>query len=189
MSQEFFGDSFAIVQESDWFAFRVRPRHEKSVALQLREKGQEYFLPVVRQNRKWANRLTYVDLPLFSGYIFCRSHRSALAPILRTLGIVDVLRAGARPVPVDDEEIESLRKAISANAHIEAFPYMATGDKIHINDGPLAGMGGIVVDFRNPRRLVISLTLLRRSVLVELNPASTIRAHHTPSVLEFGQVA
>jgi len=181
--------SVYLATKNDWFAFRVRPRHEKAVAIQLREKGQDYFLPVVRQTRRWANRLTHVDLPLFPGYIFCRAQRADLPPILRTLGIVDVLRAGTRPVPVEEEEICTLRNAISVNAHIEPSPYIEAGEKICVTEGPLAGMRGIVVDVRNSRRLVISLTLLRRSVLVELNPAAVIPVHHAPAVLDFGQVA
>lgn len=177
------------IPTNHWFAFRVRPRHEKSVALQLREKEQEYFLPIVREARKWANRIKYVDLPLFPGYIFCRTHRSALSPILRTAGIVDVLRAGSHPTPVGEEEIHALKRAIRANVQIEPSAYIDVGERVYINEGPLAGLAGVVVEIRNIRRLVLSLTILRRSVLAELNPACVIRAHETPSVLEFGQVA
>jgi transcription antitermination factor NusG len=177
------------VPENHWFAFRVRPRHEKAVALQLREKEQEYFLPIVRETRKWANRIKYVDLPLFPGYIFCRTHRSALSPVLRTAGIVDVLRMGPHPAPVGEEEIHALKKAIRANVHIETSTYIDVGEKVYINEGPLTGLDGVVVEVRNVRRLVLSLTILRRSVLAELSPACVIRARQTPSVLEFGQVA
>jgi transcription antitermination factor NusG len=185
MSQQDSSEYQANVQKNEWFAFRVRPRHEKAVALQLREKEQEYFLPVVRETRKWGNRLTLVDLPLFPGYIFGRSQRWALLPILKTPGVTDVLRAGSHPAPVEEHEIQALKTAIRANVHIEPYPYIEAGEKVHINDGPLAGLGGVVVDVRNARRLVLSLTLLHRSVLVELDPASVVRACHAP-VLEFG---
>jgi transcription antitermination factor NusG len=104
------------------------------------------------------------------------------------MGVIDVLRAGSRPVPVEEREILSLKKAINANAHIQTLPYVEVGEKVHINDGPLAGLEGILVDVRNARRLVLSLTLLHRSVLVELSPASIVSSRCAP-VLEFGRVA
>jgi transcription antitermination factor NusG len=189
MSQEERGMISAGRRNEDWFAFRVRPRHEKAVALQLREREEQYFLPLLREKRKWAKRLTHVDLPLFPGYIFCWTSRSALLPILRTPGIIDVLRAGSHPVHVEEQEIHALKKAVSANVHIEACPYIDTGQKVYVNDGPLAGLVGIVVDSRNARRLVLSMTLLHRSVLAELDASSVIPCHDAPQVREFGHVA
>jgi transcription antitermination factor NusG len=185
MSQQDSNICVANIQKDDWFAFRVRPRHEKAVALQLREKEQEYFLPIVRETRKWANRLAHVDLPLFPGYIFGRTQRSALLAILQTPAVIDVLRTGSQPVPIEEQEILALKKAINANVHIEPYPYIEAGEKVYINNGPLVGLSGIVVNVRNARRLVLSLTLLHRSVLVELSPASIARACHAP-VFEFG---
>jgi hypothetical protein len=53
----------------------------------------------------------------------------------------------------------------------------------------LAGLVGIVVDSRNARRLVLSMTLLHRSVLAELDASSVIPCHDAPEVREFGHVA
>ncbi len=171
-----------------WLAFRVRPRHEKSTALQLRHKGQTYFLPLIREQRKWANRLSYVDLPLFPGYIFCRSHNFGLLPILSTPGVIDVIRAGTTPVPVRDEEIEALKRAIAASVPMEACPYVNSGEEVTITEGPLTGLTGIVMDVRNSRRLVLSVPLLRRSVLVELDARAIAGSKASVQILsEFEQ--
>jgi transcription antitermination factor NusG len=189
MSQEEGGNHSLSIQTKNWFAFRVRPRHEKTVALQLGEKEEHYFLPLIREKRKWANRLSNVDLPLFPGYIFCRASRSALLPILRTTGIIDVLRAGSHPLHVDEQEIHAVKKAVSANVDIEACPYIDSGQKVYVSDGPLTGLVGVVVNFRNARRLVLSMTLLHRSILAELDASSVIPCDSTPAVREFGHVA
>jgi transcription antitermination factor NusG len=152
----------------EWFAFRVRPRHEKTAALQLGEKNEEYFLPLVREKRKWGNRVAHVDLPLIPGYVFCRSHRFGLLPILKVPGVIDVLRAGTSPVPVPEEEINALKTAVAASVQIEACPYIDVGQKVLIRRGPLAGLTGIVIEVSKSKRLVLSVTLLRRSVLVHL---------------------
>jgi transcription antitermination factor NusG len=177
------------IGSKDWFAFRVRPRHEKAVALQLGEKQEQYFLPVLREERKWAKRMASVDLPLFPGYIFCWTSRATLLPILKTPGIIDVLRAGSQPAHVEEQEIHDLKKAIHANVQIEVGPYINAGQKVYINEGPLAGLVGVVVDFRNTRRLVLSMTLLHRSVLAELDVASVRRCDDSPVLREFAQDA
>ena len=170
-----------------WFAVRVRPRHEKSTALQLRHKEQGYFLPLIREQRKWANRLSYVDLPLFPGYIFCRSHNFGLLPILSTPGVIDVVRAGTTPVPVRDEEIEALRRAIASSMPMEACAYISSGEEVTIAEGPLTGLTGIVMEVRNSKRLVLSVPLLRRSVLVELESKSIANKNSVQVLSEFDQ--
>ncbi len=81
-------------ESNEWFAFRVRPRHEKQVSLALREKGFTEFLPLYKSKRQWADRTKVVEMPLFPGYIFCSTGRSAIVPILMTSGVIDVVRAG-----------------------------------------------------------------------------------------------
>jgi transcription antitermination factor NusG len=172
MAHTFRIENVADNVRGEWFAFRVRPRHEKSVALQLREKKEECFLPLVRQTRTWAKRLAHVDLPLFSGYIFCRSHRFGLLPILTTPGVVDVIRAGSTPVPIPADEIDALERAVNASVPIEPCPYVEVGQKVEIRSGPLAGIVGIVNEHRKHGHLVLSVALLRRSVMVHIDLAA-----------------
>jgi transcription antitermination factor NusG len=164
-------NSDAIDDAREWFAYRVRPRHEKSVALQLREKREECFVPLVVTTRRWAKRAVQVELPLISGYVFCRSRRFGMLPILKTPGVVDVLRSGNSPVPIPCSEISALEKAIKAHIPIEPCPYIAVGQEVTIQSGPLAGVAGIVRDCRKPEHIVLSVSLLRRSVIVQIESA------------------
>jgi transcription antitermination factor NusG len=173
----------------EWFAFRVRPRHEKSVALHLREKREECFVPLVSATRTWAKRVTNIELPLFSGYVFCRSHRFGLLPILTTPGIIDVIRAGNSPIPIPSSEISALESAISASIPIEPCPYVEVGQKVEIRSGPLSGVAGIVSDRRKSGHLILSVSLLRRSVLVHIDLAH-LSVHGTmPAMSERDRVA
>jgi transcription antitermination factor NusG len=163
--------SEAIETVRDWFAFRVRPRHEKSVTLQLRDKNEECFLPLLTTKRRWGKRDAHVELPLISGYVFCRSHRYGMLPILKTPGVVDVIRSGNSPLPIPPSEISALERAIDAAVPIESCPYVAVGQTVTIKSGPLAGVVGIVRDCRKPEHIVLSVSLLRRSVLVQIELA------------------
>jgi transcription antitermination factor NusG len=153
----------------NWFAFRVRARHDKSVALYLSEKKQECFVPLVRVTRKWGKRLATAELPLFPGYVFCRSHRFGMLPILTTPGIVGVLRAGKSPVPVSGAEISVIKRAIGASIPIEPCRYINVGQRVEIQRGPLKGVVGIIADHRKHDRLVLSVSLIRSSVLLHVD--------------------
>jgi transcription antitermination factor NusG len=153
----------------DWFAFRVRARHEKSVALYLLEKKEECFVPVVRVTRKWGKRCATVELPLFSGYVFCRSHRFGMLPILTTPGIVGVLRAGKSPIPVSGTEISAIKLAVGACIRIEPCRYIHVGQRVEIQRGPLKGIIGTIADHRKHDRLVLSVSLIRCSILLHVD--------------------
>ncbi len=157
---------------SEWFAFRVRPRHEKQVSIALREKGFTEFLPLYKSRRQWADRTKVVEMPLFPGYIFCSSKRSSIVPVLMTNGVIDVVRAGTHPLPADKAEIEALQKTVRVNVPLEAWPYTEAGESgsFSIVRGPLSGLTGILVEVRHSQRLILSVNLLRRSVLVEVHP-------------------
>jgi transcriptional antiterminator NusG len=168
----------------DWFAFRVRPRHEKSVALQLREKSEECFVPLVKKTRRWAKRVVDVELPLIPGYVFCRSHRFGMLPIFKTPGVVDVIRAGRSPVPIPAWEISALERVIEAAVPIEPCPYVEVGQMVEIRSGPLAGIVGIVSDRKKGEHLILSVSLLRRSVLVQIELAHLSGRETLPFITE-----
>jgi transcriptional antiterminator RfaH len=160
-----------------WFAFKVRPRHEKKVALQLEVGREECFLPLIRHARNWAKRTVHVDLPLIPGYVFCRSQRFGLLPILKTPGVVDVVRIGNSPAPIPNEEINALERTLSAHVPVEPYPFIETGQTVTICNGPLTGVSGIVTERRKANQLIISITLLRRSVLVHVDENALMLAN------------
>jgi transcription antitermination factor NusG len=164
-----------ICEQREWYGFRVRSRHEKVVSSSLRGKGYEEFLPLTRSRRRWADRSRLVELPLFPGYIFCVARRSDIGGIRSTPGILDVIRAGTQPLPARREEIENLQKATDAHLDMESCPFVETpaAGQLRIVSGPLKGLQGLLMEIRGAQRLILSVELLRRSVIVEL-PASSV---------------
>lgn len=155
--------------EQRWFALKVRPKHEKSSAVALRNKGYEEFVPLRRCRRAWSDRMKDLELPLFSGYIFCRFAPENRLPILTTPGVAFIVGVGKMPAPVADEEIRALQSVVRSGLEAEPWPYLRIGQRVRVQDGPLAGVEGILVGSRRGRRLVVSVTLLRRSVAVEVD--------------------
>jgi transcription antitermination factor NusG len=155
--------------QNSWFALGVTARHEKVVSRLLSNKGYETFLPIRTQQHEYAGRRRAFDLPLFPGYLFCRFDPTVRLPILTTPGVLQVVGAGRIPVPVSESEIVSLRKAAEARISMNPVPYWRAGQKGRIISGPLTGVEGIITDAKQPVRLILSVTLLQRSVLLEVD--------------------
>ncbi|MES1260690.1 MAG: UpxY family transcription antiterminator [Acidobacteriota bacterium] len=152
-----------------WYALRVRSRSELSVATILRGKGYEEFLPLYRSTHRWSDRVKAVDLPLFPGYLFCRLDvRDRLLPVLTTPGVVSFVGAGRTPIPVAGHEVTAIQAIVRSGLAALPWPSLATGEKILIERGPLAGLEGITLKVDGKCRLVVSVPLLQRSVTVEI---------------------
>jgi len=152
-----------------WFALAVKPRFDKAVALTLESKGYETLVPLYKKHHKYGARSKVAELPLFPGYVCCRFDVLTRLPILTTPGVIRVLGAGNTPMALSDVEIYSLQTAINARLSIQPFPFLDAGQRIRINGGPLAGVEGIVISSKQQVRLVLSITLLQRSVLLEID--------------------
>lgn len=151
-----------------WFALHVRSRHEKVVQAQLAAKQEQVFLPLYTARHKWADRLKTVSLPLFPGYVFCRFDVSRRSTVLATSGVIDIVRSGAEPAPIDTGEIEAIQRVVQSPLYSEPYGGLAAGQCVMMSVGPLAGLKGTLITIRRDLRLILSVELLQRSVMVEI---------------------
>jgi transcription antitermination factor NusG len=152
-----------------WFAVRVRSRCERVVATLAQHKdGVEAYLPTYVSRRRWADRVKSIEFPLFPGYVFCRLDPRHRLPVLTIPGVVHFVGFGETPVPIDDEEIAALQSAGRLGLPTEPWPFLEVGERIQLVDGPLAGLEGIFIGDSRRQRLVVSITLLKRSVAIEI---------------------
>jgi transcription antitermination factor NusG len=154
---------------SPWFALRIWSQKEKLVAAALASKGYEYFLPLYRCRRRWSDRVKEFELPLFPGYLFCRFDLNHRLPILITPGVMLIVGIGKIPVPVDEGELAAIQSIVNSGLKTEPWPYLQVGQRVRIERGSLIGVEGILVALKRPRRLVVSVTILQRSVAVEMD--------------------
>ena len=152
-----------------WYAVYVRSRHEKVVETTLKGKGYSAFSPIYRTCRKRSDRTTQIDVPLFPGYVFCQFDSTRRLPILTTPGVVFVVSAGETPQPVANSEIESLQTIAASGRPVQPWPFLKEGQRVRIHAGPLSGALGALLRTKNDARLVVSVTLLQRSVAVEID--------------------
>ncbi len=154
-----------------WFALQVRVRYENSVASHLRGQGYERFLPMYKCRRRWSDRIKETELPLFPGYLFCRFNPYNRLPILKIPGVVLIVGIARTPIPIDDAEINAIQTAVQSGLPSQPWPFLQAGEQVRIEYGPLCGLEGILLAFKGRHRIVLSVSLLKRSVAVEIDDA------------------
>lgn len=152
-----------------WFALQVRTRWEGSTAVLLSGKGYQTFLPTYKTRKRWKGKVREVDSALFPGYVFCNFDAQNRLPILVTPGVISVVGQGRIPMPVDDGEIAAIQTVVSSGLRAEPWPYLELGQRIRIEQDALQGLEGILVNFKGNHRIVVSVSLLRRSVALEID--------------------
>ncbi len=152
-----------------WFALQVRTRWEGSTAVLLSGKGYQTFLPTYRTRKRWKGRVQEVDSALFPGYVFCHFDAQKRLPILVTPGVISVVGQGRIPLPVDDGEMAAIQTIVSSGFRAEPWPFLELGQRIRIEQDVLQGLEGILINFKGNHRIVVSVSLLRRSVALEID--------------------
>jgi len=152
-----------------WYALAVKPRHDKAVSKTLEHKGYCTYVPLYKKRYRYAVRFKESELPLFPGYVFCRFSPVTRLPILTTPGVVQILGAGRVPIAVDEAEMVSLQTALRLCIPVKPCPFLRAGQRVRITHGALAGIEGIVLGLKPCLRLVLSITLLQRSVVLEID--------------------
>jgi transcription termination/antitermination protein NusG len=164
---------------SAWFALTTRFHREKHVSKLLQLRRFEVFLPCYHRRQRWSDRYVDIDEPFFPGYLFCHFNTADKLSILTVPGVLSIVGIGNKPASIDDAEIASLQSVVASGLTVRACPFVETGQRIEIRDGPLRGSQGTVLDCsRETNRLIVSVTLLRRSVAVSIDPDWVIAAHH-----------
>jgi transcription antitermination factor NusG len=158
-----------------WVVVWIEPRAEKKVEARLRAQGIEAWLPTFTDRRRWSDRWKDVVLPLFPGYLFARASEGAQTAILRTSGVLTLVKTGSRPSLLTNEFVTSLRRAIedfgmAASPTAEAVEFHV-GDEVIVRDGPLAGARGYVREVRGYRSLVIWIQEIGRGVAFRIGSA------------------
>jgi transcriptional antiterminator NusG len=152
-----------------WFGLRTRSNQERITASVLEQKGYEHYLPTYRTSRRWSDRIVESDQPLFPGYVFCRFDPKKRLPIITTPGVVSIVGFGSEPAPIADNEIEAVQSILRSGLPSEPCSFLQEGQRIRVTRSSLEGLEGILVKKKTEWRMVVSISLLQRSISVEID--------------------
>lgn len=157
----------------NWYALKVRTRSEIVAITALHSRGYHPFCPMLKERRRYTDRLTVKDVPVFPGYVFCRFDAREKAPVLSSPAVEYIVSFGGALAVVPTEEIEAVGRVVEAGA--KPAPYLKVGQRVRVACGPLAGIEGVLARTGNERHLFVSVHLLESSVRIEV-PEFQLRA-------------
>ena len=164
-----------------WLVIWTKPRAEKKVASRIVAQGLEAWIPITTERHKWSDRWRDVVLPLFPGYLFARADSTHVHRLLRTPGVLTVVKDGGKPALLSDSFISSLRRAVEDSGlrpqPIEIPNDYNVNDEIVVQEGPLAGTRGVVRQLRGARHLVVWVQGVGRGVAFTIGGALVAKAN------------
>src|SRR5262249_30645231 len=159
----------SVFVEQHWYAAYTCANHEKRVASELGARDVEHFLPLYSSVRRWKDRRVNLELPLFPGYVFVRLALSDRLRVLQIPSVVRLVGFNGLPAALPDEEMEVLRSGLAKSLSAEPHPFLAVGRRVRIIGGPFAGLEGVLKKRKSSLRVVVSLSLIQRSVAVNVD--------------------
>lgn len=162
----------AGVQPYSWYAAYTNPNHEKRVAGRLEARSLRYFLPLYKSTSVWKDRRVLIHRPLFPGYVFVCLPTNSGFSALQVPGVIRLVGFGGRPSEIPRTEIESLFQGMSKGIDIQPHPRVRVGARVHICEGPLIGLKGILLRERNSHRVIVTIPVIERSAVVEVDASS-----------------
>lgn len=155
-------DIFALSEP--WRIAHVRSRQEKTLARHLDRSGIAFYVPQVERRTSGVRpRTSFV--PLFPGYVFFRSLAEGRQVALRTNVVANLIEVEDQELL--NQQLAQIRRLQLEGASFQPVDELSEGDSVRIKEGAFAGYEGVVVREGSTARLIVSITLLHRSVAVE----------------------
>lgn len=155
--------------EPRWYAAYTSANHEKRVAEQLGVREVEHFLPTYTSVRRWKDRRVTLAMPLFPGYVFVRLALRDRLKVLQLPGVARLVGFNGMPAALPQEQIEILRTGLAVGVSAEPHQYLTVGRRVRIVAGPLTGFEGILLRRKGNLRVVLSVELIQRSILLDID--------------------
>jgi len=161
-----------------WYALHVASCTEALVRTALADVDIEGYYPAASVKSARLYRPD-IERPFFPGYVFGRFNIEERTPVIRIPQVIRILGSGIVPEVIPDSEIDAVR--IMTTAAIACpCPFLASGVRVRVRYGSLAGCEGVVVRRRGKTRVVVSIKMLERSISAEvdadgLEPAKAIK--------------
>jgi len=161
----------ATGESTQWYAIQTRPRHEKSAAAELQQKGITTFLPLVTQIHRWSDRHKKVALPLFAGYAFVNIMPTpeTRVSVLRTNGVLSFVGFRNQAVPIPEGQIRGIQSLLANRIRFSPHFFLKVGQRVRIRGGCLDGVEGILIRQNGDQSLVLSVEMIQRSLAISID--------------------
>jgi transcriptional antiterminator RfaH len=150
-----------------WWCLHTKPRQEKAVARELRDRDACFYLPtLLRDSVTPRGRRLRSSLPLFPGYVFLHGLEEQRRLALQGNRIVNILDVADQPA--FDQDLRRIHRLLDSGLLVVPETGVPPGAGVRITSGPLAGLEGTVVKQGRNHRFVVLVRFLGRGANVDL---------------------
>jgi len=112
-----------------------------------------------------------LQFALFPGYVFVRMALVDRLRVLQVPSVVRIIGFNGHLAALPDAEIEGLKNGLAGDVRAEPHPFLTVGSRVRIKAGPLEGREGILIRRKGSLRVVLSIELIQRSIVVDVDLA------------------
>lgn len=94
---------------------------------------------------------------------------SQRALVLSAPGVIRIVSANGRPLPIPAAEIEAVRLCVAESPKLERHPIVEGGTRVRVRSGPFLGLEGTVLCQNNKCKVLVSIAAINQAVAVELD--------------------
>lgn len=161
-------------EDRRWCALHTRARHEKKVLAACERLAVPAYLPLHVSRTFSGGKVNTFNVPMFAGYVFAALQPGELSQLKRTNSV-------AQKIDAEDEQgllrdLRSVRTVEVAALELELSPSFRRGQRVLVTEGPLAGVVGTVVRYKNRKRLQVAVEAINQAILVEVPKEALVPA-------------
>lgn len=131
--------------ELNWYAFYVKPRHEKKTIERLEFNGFATYCPMIKTKVRWSDRWKKVTKPLINGYIFAKVTNKERLELMEDPSVYRTVCWKGIPAIISEEEIQAMRDILEKKGDVNA-EHLKPGQIVTIASGQLKGRSGEIVE-------------------------------------------
>jgi len=152
--------------QRQWYVVYAKSNREEYAQYQLLRKGIRVFFPRLRLPVASARQRQII--PLFPSYLFVHLNiPTEHAAVVWCPGVRCLVSFNGTPAPLDDGVVAFLKSQTTEEGIIGAHSNLAVGQEVHITDGPLEGLKGIIQHPPDAKgRVQVLMKLLNRDLTV-----------------------
>ncbi len=110
-----------------------------------------------------------ITTPLFPTYLFVRMQARERGKVLSAPGVRRIVGNTREPLPVEDTEIDALRRTLGESSVMPYTGPVAVGQRVRVVRGAMRGVEGVLLRHNNALRLIISVQLINQHAAIEVD--------------------
>ena len=164
------------MEKKCWYVAYTHSRSEKKVQNYFEDILKlESYLPLVNVKRQWSDRVKWVELPLFTSYVFVKTTADNLHELANVFGVARFLSFEGRFAAVRDEEIDLIKKILKDGEEVSVEPRrFIRGQKVIVTEGAFEGLEGTLMTEHNTKRFIVKIAGIAQNISVSI-PAKSLR--------------